>query len=70
MGVGALPVYAHGYARADASLRWRMTSRVSIMVEGTNLLRTMRRSYYGVPTRPDSNWLNDRQIDASIVIRL
>ena len=43
---------------------------INRMVEGTNLLRTMRRSYYGVPTRPDSNWLNDRQIDASIVIRL
>ncbi len=47
-----------------------MTSRVSIMAEGTHLLRTMRRSYHGVPTLPDSDWLNDRQIDASFVIKL
>lgn len=69
VGVGALPAYTEGYGWLDASLRLRLSDRVSLAVEGTNLLRTMRRSYYGVPTRPQANLLNDRQFDATLTVR-
>jgi TonB-dependent receptor len=70
VGVGALPVYTQAYGWLDASLSWRVDTRVTLTLEGSNLLRTLRRSYYGVPTRPQSAWLNDRQIALVIGLRL
>lgn len=69
VGVGALPIYTRGYGWLDASLSYRANDKVTLAVEGSNLLKTMRRSYYGVATRPQSAWLNDRQIALTATIR-
>ena len=39
-------------------------------IEGQNLLGTVRTSYYGVETRPQSAWINDRQISATLMVQL
>jgi hypothetical protein len=69
VGVGALPVYTRGYPWLDASASYRFGPRATFTIEGTNLLRTMRSSYYGVGTRPQSNWLNDAQLAATLTLR-
>ena len=69
VGVGAVPVYTKAYGWLDASVTWRIDDRTSIALEGSNLLRTVRESYYGVETRPQSAWLNDRQISLTATIR-
>lgn len=70
VGVGSLPIYMRGYGWLDASLSVRLGDRVSLSLEGTNLLRTVRSAYYGVPTRPQSAWINDRQIAVVAAMRL
>jgi TonB-dependent receptor len=70
VGVGALPIYTRGYGWLDASFSYRLDDRVTLSVEGTNLLRTVRSAYYGVATRPQSAWINDRQISLVLAIRL
>ncbi len=69
VGIGTIPIYTEAYGWLDASLAWRASDRMTFRLEGSNLLRTMRRSYYGVTTRQQSNWLNDRQINAAVTIR-
>lgn len=69
VGVGAVPIYTKAYGWLDASLTWRVDDKTSIALEGSNLLRTVRESYYGVETRPQSAWLNDRQISLTATIR-
>lgn len=68
-GVGTLPVWTDGYGWLDASLRWRVNPQLTLALDGGNLTRTVRRSYFGSPTRPDAALLNDRQysVSASIV---
>lgn len=68
VGVGALPIYTHGYGWLDASLSYRVGDRITLAVDGTNLLGTMRRAYYGVATRPQANWINDRQYSVSATL--
>jgi iron complex outermembrane recepter protein len=70
VGVGALPIYTAAYGWLDASLRYRLTDKASIAVEGMNLLHTMRRSYYGVETRPQSAWMDDTQIAVTVTVRI
>jgi TonB-dependent receptor len=70
VGVGALPVYTDAYSWLDASLRYRLARGVSLSLEGTNLLRTMRRAYYGGLNVPQSVWLDDRQIGALLSVAL
>ncbi|MGZ4977456.1 MAG: TonB-dependent receptor [Methylobacter sp.] len=69
VGVGALPVYTHGYGWLDASVGYRVNDHFSFTVEGMNLLNTLRRSYYGVETRPQSVWVNDTQVGATMTVR-
>jgi len=69
-GLGALPIYTKAYGWLDASLTWRANDNYAIAIEGLNLTRTQRRSYYGSETRPQSVWRNDRQIAATLTIRL
>lgn len=69
-GVGALPVYTKAYGWLDASLAYRIDANLSLAIEGLNLLRTRRQAYYGVETRPQSAWLNDRQIGLVLSLRL
>lgn len=69
VGVGALPAYTKGYGWLDASLGYRINDHVTIALEGTNLLRTVRTTYYGMETRPQNAWLNDRQLSMAVTIR-
>jgi iron complex outermembrane receptor protein len=61
VGVGAVPAYTRGYGWLDASIDWRLSPQLSLTLEGSNLTRTLRSSYFGVPTRPQSALVNDRQ---------
>jgi hypothetical protein len=70
VGVGSLPIVMRAYGWLDASLTYRLGERVSLSLEGTNLLRTVRSTYFGVPTRPQSAWLNDRQVAMVATVRL
>lgn len=65
---GSVPIYTKGYGWLDASVRYRLDKVVTLALEGSNLLRTRRASYYGVETRPQTVWLNDRQIAASVTV--
>ncbi len=64
-GIGTLPQYVEGYGWLDASLRYKLGRRWSLALEGNNLLNTVRRAYFGVPERHQSNWMNDRQFGFS-----
>lgn len=70
VGVGALQVYTKSYGWLDASLRWRMTDRVTWSLDGGNLLGAVRRSYFGSETRPESASVNDRQIGISLSVKI
>jgi iron complex outermembrane receptor protein len=70
VGLGAFQATTASYGWLDASLRWQVTDRVSWSLEGGNLLGTMRRSYFGVETRPQSALVNDRQIGTSLSLRM
>lgn len=69
VGVGAMPIYTYGYGWVDASFGWRLGDGVTLTLEGSNLLGTLRRSYYGSETRPQSAWANDRQLAVSVSVR-
>jgi len=70
VGLGAFQAYTQAYGWLDASLRWKASDRVTWSIEGGNLLKTLRRSYYGVETRPAGAWVNDRQIGASVSMQI
>jgi TonB-dependent receptor len=70
VGVGALPIYTAAYGWLDASYTYRINKQLSITFEGHNLLKTVRRSYYGSATRPQSIWTNDLQLAVSLSLRL
>lgn len=69
VGVGALPIYTKAYGWLDASVAYRFSDKFSVAIEGTNLLHTVRSSYYGVETRPQSSWINDMQISATATVK-
>jgi len=69
VGVGALPIYTRGYGWLDASVGYRISNHLSFTVEGMNLLNTLRSSYYGIETRPQTVWQNDLQVGATMTIR-
>lgn len=69
VGVGALPIYTKAYGWLDASLVYRFNDRLSLVLTGTNLLGTVRSSYYGVETWPQSSWINDRQLSLAMTAR-
>jgi len=69
VGVGGLPIYTRAYGWLDASLTYRMSEKVSFTLAGTNLLRTVRSSYYGSTTRPQSSWTNDTQVYLTAAVR-
>lgn len=70
VGLGALQATTRAYGWLDASLRWRISDELSWSLDGGNLLGTLRRSYFGVATRPQNAWVNDRQIGTSLSLRL
>jgi hypothetical protein len=67
--IGALPIYTSGYGWLDASVGYRINEHFSFTIEGMNLLNTLRSSYYGVETRPQSVWVNDTQVGATMTVR-
>ena len=69
VGVGTLPIYTEDYGWLDASVTYRFTDRIALAVEGSNLLNTVRSSYYDVTTRRQSQWLNDVQMSAIVSLR-
>ncbi|MEO8058185.1 MAG: TonB-dependent receptor [Burkholderiales bacterium] len=70
VGLGAFQAYTSAYGWLDASLRWRVNDRVTCSLDGGNLLGTLRRSYFGVATRPESATVNDRQIGISLSVKI
>ncbi|HEX8962637.1 MAG TPA: TonB-dependent receptor, partial [Rhodocyclaceae bacterium] len=68
-GVGAVPVYTRAYGWLDGSFGYRVTDKLTVSIEGNNLLRTVRRSYYGTESRPADAWINDRQIVLAASLR-
>ncbi|QUD85945.1 TonB-dependent receptor [Phenylobacterium montanum] len=69
VGVGALPVYTEPTGWLDASARYRLTRRITLSVEGVNLLGTMRRSTFGSGARPQSVWVNDTEFSLAATAR-
>ncbi|MFZ2405700.1 MAG: TonB-dependent receptor, partial [Methylobacter sp.] len=69
VGVGALPIYTNGYGWLDASVGYRINEHFSFTLEGMNLLNTLRSSYFGVETRPQTVWVNDTQFGATMTVR-
>lgn len=69
VGVGAIGSYTRGYGWLDASLAYRIDQRMTVSVEAGNILGTVRRSYYGTPTRPQGAWANDRQLAVSMSVQ-
>lgn len=69
VGVGALPLYTNSYGWLDASVGYRINEHFSFTLEGMNLLNTLRSSYFGAETRPQSVWVNDTQVGATMTVR-
>jgi TonB-dependent receptor len=69
VGVGALPLTTPGYAWVDAALRYEVSPRLTLALEGNNLTNTVRRNYYGEPQRQQSSFMNDRQVAVSAAFR-
>lgn len=69
-GIGTLPLYTRAYGWLDTSLTYRLTDKIALSIEGLNLTRTVRRTYYGTQTRPESAWINDTQIACSVSFKL
>lgn len=67
--VSGIPVYMDAYGWLDASVSYRFTDKISLAIEGTNLLNTVRTSYYGRDTRPQISWTNDTQVSAIVTVR-
>ncbi|HSI22869.1 MAG TPA: TonB-dependent receptor [Methylophilaceae bacterium] len=67
--VSGIPVYMDAYGWLDASVSYRFTDKISLAIEGTNLLNTVRTSYYGRDTRPQTSWTNDTQVSAVVTVR-
>jgi len=70
VGLGALPVYTRAYGWLDAAFTWRLDDRMTLSMEGGNLLRSLRTSFTGVPTRPQGAWVNDRQWALSLSVSM
>lgn len=64
--VGRIPFYTKAYGWMDASISYKVSDKFTVALEGTNLLRTKRISYYGMETLPQNVFINDRQIGLSL----
>jgi iron complex outermembrane recepter protein len=67
-GSGELPIFNDARGQVDASLTYTVNPNFALTVDGVNLTDTENRTYYGIPSRPQSSVLNDRRI--SITARL
>ncbi|WP_083671914.1 TonB-dependent receptor [Sphingomonas montana] len=64
--IPAGPVIRKAYGWLDASINYDVTPQVTISLEGSNLLRTRRESYYTVATRFNDQTVDDRQFLAGV----
>jgi iron complex outermembrane receptor protein len=69
VSLGPLEAWTQSYGWLDASLRWRMSPRVTWAIDGQNLTRTLRRSDFGAASRPQNAFVNDRQVAASVSVQ-
>jgi iron complex outermembrane receptor protein len=60
------PVYTRARDWLDASIGYDITDKITVTIEGGNLLRSKTRSYYGVPTRPGNYEQDSRTIMAGV----
>ena len=67
-GSGNLPIFNAARGQLDASVTYTVAPHFALTVDGTNLTDTENRTYYGLPSRPQSSVLNDRRI--SVTARL
>ncbi|MGD9835298.1 MAG: hypothetical protein AB7U92_21300, partial [Piscinibacter sp.] len=70
VGLGVQPVYTRGHGWVDGAIAWQVHERATVALEGSNLTRTLRRADLGTPTRPQSAWVNDRQLGVSLSVQL
>lgn len=68
--VGVNPVYTAAYGWMDAQLGYRIDKTLTVAIEASNLLGTVRRAYYGTESRPQGIWINDRQIAVTMTADL
>ncbi|MEW5902796.1 MAG: TonB-dependent receptor, partial [Pseudomonadota bacterium] len=68
VGLPPTPVYMYSYAWLDAAYSYRMSKQATLTLEGNNLLRTVRRSYYGDVSRPESIYYNDRRFSLVLIL--
>lgn len=64
--VGQTPVYMRGYGLLDAYFSYAINKRLKLALEGNNLLRTVRQSYYGNTGLPLGTYVDDRRIALSL----
>ncbi|BBD03057.1 MULTISPECIES: TonB-dependent receptor [Sphingobium] len=67
-GSGELPIFNAARGQVDASLTYTVNENFALTVDGVNLTDTENKTYYGIPSRPQSSVLNDRRV--SITARL
>jgi TonB-dependent receptor len=65
-GIGTATVYRAPYGWLDASISYDVTKNFSVVLEGSNLLRTKTQTYYTTPLSPNGWNIDDRQISAGI----
>ena len=61
-GSGNLPIFNAARGQVDASLTYTVNENFALTVDGVNLTDTENKTYYGIPSRPQSSVLNDRRI--------
>lgn len=68
--LAANPIFFNKYGWLDASITYNVTDQLSLYAQGSNLLRTTLRTFYGVPTVPDTEEIDDRQYLVGVRFRL
>jgi len=61
-----VPVYTRARDWLDASIGYDITDKITVTVEGGNLLRSKTRTYFGVPTRPGNYEQDARTVMAGV----
>jgi outer membrane receptor protein involved in Fe transport len=68
--IGAVPVYTSDYGWLDAAITYRYNQRLTLSMEGANLLNTRRTSYYGVKTRPSRSEMTDTRVSFRVMLQI
>jgi TonB-dependent receptor len=69
VGIGGIEAWTAGHGWLDASLRWRLSPRVSLAFDAVNLTGTVRRSDFNAASRPQNAFANDRQFATSVSVQ-